>query len=86
MPKGLKTSVDGVLNDNRSLHYLVSSCGARHDVDPPKGKVVHIEDLNTYLAQPALKGSVGLVEIFGGEPGVGKFSIRRRLARGGKFD
>ena len=39
-----------------------------------------------YLAQPENKGHVDVVEIFGGESGVGKLCIRRRLVRGENFD
>lgn len=56
-----------------------------HHVDPPEGRVVHIEDSGTYLAQPELKSRVDIVEIVGGESGVGRCCIRRRFVRGWNF-
>ena len=44
---------------------------------------VPLEELNTYLAKAENKGIVDVVEIFGGESGVGKLCLRRRLRRGG---
>ena len=57
-----------------------------HHADPPRSHVIEIEGLMTYLAQPHLQGSVDVVEIFGGESGVGKLCIRRRLRRGDNVD
>ena len=78
--------LDKVVDSGFSLHYLVGSSGATHHVDPPKSRVICIEDLDTYLAQPELKGCVDVVEVFGGESGFGKLCIRRRLVRGENFD
>ena len=69
--------------DNFSLHYLVGSAGSGNHVNPPGSTYVPLEQLNTYLAKAEHEGIVDVVEIFGGESGVGKLCLRRRLRRGG---
>ena len=49
-------------------------------------RVVHIGDLRSSLAQPEYAGSIGVVEICGGEGGVGKLCVRSRWTRGANFD
>ena len=75
-----------VLDDNYSLHYLIGSCGARHHVDPPNLEYVSLGTFNVCVAQFAMFGSIDVVEVFGGESGVGTCCARRRLRRGEKFD
>ena len=72
----------GFLADKFSLHYLVGSGGAGRHVNPPGSTYVPLEQRNTYLAKPEHNGTVDVVEIFGGESGVGKLCLRRRLRRG----
>ena len=76
----------GILADNYSLHYLVGSAGSGGRVNPPGSTHVPIEELNSYLVKPEVSGTVDIVEIFGGESGVGKLCLRRRLRRGVNFD
>lgn len=46
---------------------------------------VAVEEVNTYLTHPDRVGYVDVVAMFGGESGVGRLCIRRRLKRGGNF-
>lgn len=47
---------------------------------------VTILHLNTNLARPELKGSLDIMEIFGGEAGTTRICIRKRLRTGKNFD
>lgn len=74
--------LERVLNDNYLLHCLVGSDGCCRHKDPPKSNVVHIVEISGYLAQSEYAGSLDVVEIFGGEPGVGTCCDRRRIICG----
>ena len=78
--------LERVLNNNFGLHYLVGSGGSGCHVDPPRCVQVPMKELNAYLLRPANVGSIGVVEVFGGEGGVGKFCARRRSRRGANVD
>lgn len=85
--EGSEDELEKVLNGNYSLHCLLASSGAEHHVDPPSSVQVDIEHLCTFLAKPEYESSmVDVVELFGGESGVGKPCVRRRLSRGEMFD
>ena len=77
-----QVELDRVLDGDYSLHYFIGSSGASLHVDPPRGRVLHVDDLNAHFVQQHLKGSVDVDEVFGGEAGVGKCCIRRRFIRG----
>ena len=59
--------VDTVLNDYHSLHYLFGCGGASHHVESPKGAVVSINEFCSVLLRLGYKGSIDVVEFFGGE-------------------
>ena len=75
-----------VLNDDFSLHYLSGSDGYSRHVDPPGSAHMHTLDSCKYLSRPDKVGAVDVVELVGGESGVGKLCVRRRLTRGADFD
>ena len=71
-----------ILLDNFCLYLSGSSGGA----EGHQGRSCSLEDFVAYLSRPALAGTLDLVEIFGGEGGVGKIGVRRRLRTGENFD
>ena len=76
-----------VLGDNFALWYGVGCDGADMHQDPPKSTVIDVDDLLVFLATlENAGGAIDVVEIFGGEGGVGKLCVRRRLRRGRNFD
>ena len=72
------------------MYYLVGddaeiprqhSCTAHQDF-----QYLHVDDLDSFLTSDANLGTVDVMEIFGGEGGVGHLAIRRRLKSGGNID
>lgn len=47
---------------------------------------MHTSELSAYLFQLAFAGAVDVLELFGGERGVGKLCARRRFKGGANFD
>ena len=78
--------LERVLHSNFSMHYLIGSDGVDCHQDPPDSVVIAPDDLFAFLAQPGNEGLVDVCEISGGESGVGKLCIRRRLRLGGNVD
>ena len=53
---------------------------------PPHCALVDIFEVNAFLAKAENVGKVDVVEVFGGESGVGRLCVRCRLERGANFD
>ena len=76
--------MDKALNDNFSLRYFVYSDGSScHASPPPRSVEIQVKDLCTHLDRSELSGTVDVMELFGGEIGVGKLCVWRRQVRGG---
>lgn len=76
-----------ILCDNCFVVVWIGCDGFHEHVDPPKSSVIGINDLLVFLAKLEYVGNgIDVVELFGGEGGVGKFYVRRRLRRGQTFD
>ena len=52
----------------------------------PTSETVPMEEAMTYLSNPRLEGQLDVMEVFGGQGGVPKVCIRRRLRTGDNFD
>lgn len=74
------------LNNKFDLRYLFGSDGFHHRIDPPTSVLIGIQHLFAFLARAGNAISmVDIVEFFGGEGGVRKLCVRRRLKCGRNF-
>ena len=78
------------LRDNFSLHYLLGSevdeDGEEFKSKHPGATFVEFENLMTYLSGDKMAGDMDVMELFGGEAGVTRIALRRRLRTGENFD
>ncbi len=56
------------------------------DEEEPDAIVLDVNDLVAYLSKNRYAGDIDIMEVFGGEGGVTKIAIRRRLRTGRNFD
>ena len=78
--------LDKVLNYNFCLHCLVGSDGYSRHSSPRNSMEIPIIELCIYLSRSDMAGTVDVMELFGGESGVGRLCVRRRLVGGVSFD
>jgi len=82
--------IENSLRDDFALSYLLGSeCDESHILFQTKyPSAIHLSfsDLDIFMAREGHEGSLKVMEMFGGEGGVTRLAIRRRLKTGTNFD